>query len=177
MSQLVVNDHPTRTFEGQLAHQAPVGGIVSAIASGRVLFGKAAGRAVTDVLLGDNATGAQEAQALDATNSHFLGIALADVTKETVAGQAYASYEHEETIPILKRGRIWVVSNDAVDDLSKNVFVRNAAEGALPAEALGSFRATTVANYIDLTAIAAVRWVAADTIGGIEFGLLEINLP
>jgi hypothetical protein len=43
--------------------------------------------------------------------------------------------------------------------------------------ALGSFRATSGTGFIDLGAIAAVKWVGSDTIGGEYFGLLEINLP
>lgn len=175
MSQTTVNDHPLRAYEGMLAQALQIGGVDSAIASGRVLYGKACGRADADVALGTNATGAQECQALDATNSNFIGVALADVSREQPDGQAYGSYEHEDTVPVLRKGRVWVVSADAVDDLTKSVFVRNANEGALPAAALGSFRATTAVDHIDLGAIAPVRWIAGATIDGTEFGLLEVS--
>ena len=46
-----------------------------------------------------------------------------------------------------------------------------------PANALGSFRATTTTGYTDLGAIAAIKWLRSATIGGEYYGLLELNLP
>lgn len=180
MSQTTVTDFPLAAHEGMLAEPAPPGGIVSALCrSEGILFGKAAGRRDGDVAPGDNATGGQQVEGFAAANSadNLVGIALADVTKETDPAKAYGDYVDGDTVPILKRGRVWVVSEDAVDDLTKSVFVRNAAAGTLPAAALGSFRATTAANFIDLGALYAVRWVAYRLQGSIHFGLLEINLP
>lgn len=51
------------------------------------------------------------------------------------------------------------------------------SDGVMPDAAQGSFRATTATGYTDLGAIAAVKWVGAETIDGDYYGLLEINLP
>lgn len=180
MSQTSVSDYPLAVYEGMLAEPAPMGGIVSAFAhTAGILFGKAAGRRDGDVAPGDNAAGGQEVEGYAAANSadNLIGIALADVSKETDASKAYGDYVGGDTVPVLKRGRVWVVSADAVDDLTKSVFVRNANAGSLPAAGLGSFRATTAADHIDLGAIAAVRWVAYRLQGSVHYGMLEINLP
>ena len=179
MSQTTVNDYPNAVFEGMADHIAP-GGVISALCrSEGILVGKAGGRRDGDVDMGDNGLGGQQVEGFAAANAadNLIGIAMYAPQIETDPAKAYLDYVDGDAVPLLKRGRIWVTSADAVDDLTKSVFVRNAAASTLPGLSLGSFRATTAANYIDLGALFSVRWVAGRTQGGIEYGLLEINLP
>jgi hypothetical protein len=225
-------------------------------------------------------------------SQNFEGIAIADVSVErlphpttgVVNTAPYGAYLANTTLPLMRKGRVWVVSADAVDNLSKSVFVRSSvaagtaatitdtttyavtdqdgltsiitivdggvgsAAGAqtvtfsgatttaasvaaqmnaglvgcsvavvggqvkittdatgsgvtiaaaagtgnltwgtpvagtgtpttMPENAKGSFRATAATGYTDLGAIAPVKWLAQATIGGVNYGLLEINLP
>jgi hypothetical protein len=284
MAQTSVVDEPVRAYEGKLQDRA--GRIESGIASATVFFGKAVSRPVTGSL-----TQLPPPCNLYNGTEHFLGVAAADVSVERLPGTTgiinqanYGAYLANTTVPRLTKGRIWVVSADAVDSLAKSVFTRNAtpagtaatitdtttyaapdqdgltsivtivdggvgsaagaqtvtfvgatttaakvasdmndqlvgcsvavvggqvkittdATGAgvtiavaagtgnltwgtpvagtgvpstMPENAQGSFRATSATGYIDLGAIAPVRWEAQATIGGVNYGLLDINLP
>jgi hypothetical protein len=110
----------------------------------------------------------------DLAPTNFKGVAIADTSLESTSN-AYGEYESTDSVPVLKKGRIWVVSADAVDDVSKGVYIRyqNGAS-APPTATLGSFRATANADYQLMGD--NVRWVAGTTIGGVEYGLLELNL-
>jgi hypothetical protein len=116
------------------------------------------------------------AAATDVNAGVFQGVAVADVTKEST-DDAYQEYVQYDAVGVMTKGRVWVVSADAVDDLSKGVYVRFQNGAANPGAGLtnGTFRATANADYAQLTA--GARWVAGKTIGSTEYGLLEINLP
>lgn len=177
MSQTAVVDFPVIAYEGKLQEggQYPTTRI-SKFASEIIYFGKA----VSPLAVSDIEIGNQSVEQVDATGAIIDGVAVADTTLERLSdagvAAAYGAYSDESSVNILRKGRIWVVSTDAVDDLSKGVFVRfQNAGGTPPTEALGSFRATADADSYEWTG--GVKWVAGATIGGVEFGLLEINLP
>lgn len=110
----------------------------------------------------------------DLSPTNFKGIAIADITKEATSND-YGEYVQYDQVPVMKRGRIWVVSADAVDDLSKSVYVRfQNGSSTPPADTLGSFRATANADYEALTT--GAKWVAGTQIGTTYYGLLELNL-
>jgi hypothetical protein len=284
MAQTSVINEPVRAFEGKVQDRAERS--VSGIASELIYFGKGLSRPLTTGL-----GNIPPLVNLYASGENFEGIAMADMSVERLAGTTglinqanYGAFVAQTAVPILRKGRIWVVSADAVDNLSKSVFIRSSvaagtaatitdtttypvtdqdtltsivtivdggigsaagaqtvtfagatttaasvaaqmnaqlvgcqvavvggqvkittdATGAgvtiavaagtgnltwgtpvagtgtpltMPENAKGSFRATTATGYTDLGAIAAVKWLAADTIGGVNYGLIEINLP
>jgi hypothetical protein len=110
----------------------------------------------------------------DLAPTNFKGVAIADTSLESTSN-AYGEYVDRDSVPVMKKGRIWVVSADTVDDLSKGVYIRfQNGSSSPPADTLGSFRATTNADYQLMGD--NVRWVAGQTIGGVYYGLLELNL-
>lgn len=178
MSQTTVNSLPLRAFEGMVADKPERE--TSGLASALIYFGKGISVSAT-VGLDDEPPIVNPY----ASGEVFHGIAGADVTVERMASAAgvpnqapYGAFLAKTSVRIIRKGRVWVLTADAVDDLTKSVFIRNATPGGSPPlETLGSFRATTVANYIDLGALFPVAWVGGTTIGGANFGLLEVSLP
>jgi hypothetical protein len=285
MAQTTVTNEPLRAFEGKLQDRAERS--VSGIASELIYFGKALSRlpasGVGDIPPKVNLYNLGEV---------FEGVAVADMSVQRLAdpttgalNQApYGAYLADTGVQVLRKGRIWVVSADAIDNLTKSVFVRSAlatgtaatitdtttyavadqdgltsvititdggvgsaagpqtvtfagatttaaqvaaqmnaqlvgcrvevsggqvlittdAVGAgvtiaaaagtgnltwaapvagagdsttMPQAAQGSFRATAATDYTDLGAVAPVVWKAAQTINGVNFGLLEVNMP
>lgn len=77
-------------------------------------------------------------------------------------------YEDNEPLPLLRKGRIWVISEDAFTP-SDPVFVRVVAGVG---EELGTFR--TDADTADAIAFTAARWMTSGDAGGL--GVLEVNL-
>jgi hypothetical protein len=272
-------------FEGKMdtRPERVSSGVVSELA----YFGKGVSRTKTVVAPGTPTVN------LYTSGEVFEGILPADVSVERLANPTtgvrnaapYGAYLANSVAPIVRKGRVWVVSSDTVDDLSKSVFIRSAAlagtaatvtdtttypvadqdtktevvtvtDGGLgssvgaqtvtfsgthttalqiaaslnaqlvacsasvvggqvklttdvtgagvtiaigtgttaltwgtpvagtgadvtdpAASAKGSFRATTTTGYTDLGAIAPVKWLAGQTVGGIYYGLIEINMP
>ena len=74
---------------------------------------------------------------------------------------------------IMRRGRIWVIAEDVVSDITVGVFYRHATPGALP-EAFGRFR--TDADTAAATVIPEARWVRTTSAVG-ELVEIELNLP
>lgn len=282
MAQTSVISEPVRAFEGKLQDQASR--IVSGAASELIYFGKMLTRSKSVGI-----DGRTPIVNLFTTGEVVEGIAIADVSVERLANPTtgvsnqapYGAFLANTAVPVLRRGRVWVVSEDTVDDLTKSVYVRNttlagtaatvtdttsypvadqdtlaytititdggageaagvqtvtfsvttttaalvasqsntqligcsvsvvggqvvwttdvpgagvtiaagagtsgltfgtpvAGTGGPPAGAKGSFRATTASGYTDVGASYPVKWVAGQTIGGIYYGLVEINLP
>ncbi len=95
----------------------------------------------------------------------FQGVVPSDGSIERNS-DSFGDFVDGDAMQILKRGRVWVVTDDEVDDLSKSVFIRNANPGGSPPLlSLGSFRATTATDYIDLGAIEPVAWLGGATDG------------
>jgi hypothetical protein len=176
MSQTAVAVEPAEAYEGKVENSImyPTT-FVSFVASALIYFGKfVALKAATELTKGNQEI-KLPAAATDVTGLLGAGVAIADVTKEPIA-DTYGGYVAKDSVPVMRKGRIWVVSEDAVDDLTKAVFVRWQVPGVTPpAASLGSFAATTSANHAQ--APATYKWVAATTIGSVNYGLLEINLP
>lgn len=167
MSQIVVNDAPAVAFEGMLHDRPEL--IKSGLAAAVVYFGKALSQLKTDLSL-------PPVVRMYTAGEVFAGIAVAETTLERVDGAPAGEFVQGGAVQRLMKGRIWVKSADAIDDLTKSVFVRSANPGVTPpAESLGSFRATAATDYTDLGAIANVKWIAAVTIGTDNFGLLAVN--
>ena len=74
---------------------------------------------------------------------------------------------------IMRRGRIWVIAEDIVSDITVGVFYRHATPGVLP-EAFGRFR--TDADTAAATVIPEARWVDTTSAVG-ELAQIELNLP
>lgn len=74
---------------------------------------------------------------------------------------------------VLRRGRIWVVAEDIVSDLTVGVFYRHTTPGADP-DALGRFR--TDADTATATEVPEATWGRVTTAVG-ELTFIELNLP
>lgn len=175
MAQTSMKTAPDACYEGMLASLVNQSTIASRAAYSSVFYGKAVALyAATEI-----APGAQRvklpAAATDVTGALFEGVAMADTTKPSTSN-AYGEYVAKDPVPVIKKGAIWVVSADAVDDLTKGVYIRFQNGAATPAGVTnGAFRATTNADYALLPATKG-KWIAGVTIGSVEFGLLELDL-
>lgn len=111
-------------------------------------------------------------------------IALPSATGFTLAGVSMASqiptpnddgiakYEDGVAVPVLKKGRIWVLAEDAVTSLADAVYLRHTANGAV--NVAGRFRTDADTNRADV--IANARWKTLTTAIN-QLAILEINLP
>lgn len=88
----------------------------------------------------------------------------------------YAGYNDEDVMAVLKRGKVWVKTADAITDLSSGVWALGAGAGTAPDAALGSFRGTTAENYTNLSTTYDLKWVKAKTVGSTNYGLLAVNM-
>ena len=92
---------------------------------------------------------------------------------QVTAGAAGLPINHPGAV--MRRGRIWVVAENEIDDLTKPVYYRHATAGALP-EALGRFRADDDGASGDVTIIVGAKWVKVNTAVGM-LAVIELNLP
>lgn len=176
MSQTSVTAAPNPCFEGMVNTPAHENTVRSHPAASTVFPGTlAVSNAASEVVLGDISIKLVSA-AGDVVAGRIMGVIIADVTKEATSA-AYQEFVQYESVSVMRKGRVWVRSADAVDDLTKGVWVRHQNGAANPGAGLvnGSFRATTNADYTQLTV--GFAWTAAVTIGSTYYGLLEVNLP
>lgn len=104
-----------------------------------------------------------------ATGFKFEGIALQSL-KEIPRATGVAVWEIDEEIPVLKKGRIWVYSEVAVNP-TLAVFMRHTTTTT---ELPGDFRTDAdTARADDISSVAS--WVS--TTAGAGLALLEINVP
>jgi len=174
MSQTSYQNFPDAAREGFLADSAIVRDIVSRIseeaASPFVPFGK----------LVVATTGQSEklaklpTAAADITTAGIVhGVAMADTSKETPKGATFGYYAENDAIPCVRKGRIWVVSEDEVTDLDQGVYVRFQNPGGSPPDAsLGSFAAAAGADY---ALLAGARWRTRTT-GTFGLAIVELDL-
>lgn len=103
----------------------------------------------------------------DVTAGTAWGVAILDTSRETNAAGTGADYLDEEAVPLMRKGRIWVVSEDAVDTVGLPAFVRF-TDGVL-----GSFR--TDADTADAVALPGATF-RSTTSGVNQLVILELNL-
>lgn len=110
-------------------------------------------------------------------NDVFLGVAAHRfIAPGTVGSNAFTGeqgIEDTQTVDALRKGRIWVVVEDAVDP-GDSVFVRHTANGAGKLQ-LGAFRGADNdgGKAIDVSAFCAWR----STTTGAGLAVLEVNAP
>lgn len=103
----------------------------------------------------------------------FLGILVhSHAVEQSLVTPGAAGQPVNQPGGILRRGRIWVVTETAITDVTVGVFYRHTTPGALP-EALGRFRVD--ADTADATQVTAAKWLTTAAAGGLA--QLEINLP
>ena len=176
MVQTAVNADFDQAYEGKVhVSGAYPTTYISRLAAATVYFGKAVvANSQTNLVLGE-----QEVKLPAAAGDVplLLGVSAADVTKSP-SSTGYAAYDADESVTVMRKGLIWVVSADAITNLGTNgVWVRHANGAAVQTASLGSFRATTNADYTEWSATQDVKWIAYKLIGSVHYGLLEINLP
>lgn len=104
-----------------------------------------------------------------AAGDQFFGIVLQKHKAQTNALNL-AQYEIGQAIPILKKGRIWVYSEEAINPVDP-VFLRHTADDPLFP---GDFRTDLDTDEaFDISAWA--KWVSVTTAAGLA--ILEVNFP
>lgn len=108
----------------------------------------------------------------DLTGKHGLGVAALMTSR----GQADTAtgYDANEDVSIVRKGRVWVLAEEAVEP-GDPVYVRMVAAGA---EVLGRLRRTedgTLGTAPDAALLRGARWVT--TTAAAALGVIEINLP
>lgn len=168
--QSAVLDRMVKVTEGMLGcHPQRV---VSGIADGVVYNAKALSFDPSDA---DNVANRANKVHGYVTGEVFAGVTFLDEAKEPL-DSGYNGYADLDAVPLVTQGQVWVKTADPVTDLSNGVWVRGAVAGTPPDDALGSFRATTATNFVDLTTLAEVKWLASITIGSDYYGLLSVHI-
>ncbi len=104
-----------------------------------------------------------------ATGFLFHGVSI-QIARDIDRVTGIAQYDQGDEISILKRGRIWVFSEQAVNP-TLAVFLRHTINAALLP---GDFRVDAdTANADDVSAFA--RWVSVTTAAGLA--IVELNIP
>ncbi len=176
--QTVVNDTPGSAYEGMIADDM-IKDFVSrkahqSIVTPHIPFGKmcvidSAGTFTVDQVALPNA-------AAEIAAGFLQGIAIAETSKQLDPSVAWGHYKAGEMVSVLRKGRIWVVCEQAVTALNAGVFVRHTTPGgAPPLASLGSFRID--ADTANATAMPAgtAQWLTLCSAGGLA--LLQIDLP
>lgn len=84
-----------------------------------------------------------------------------------------ATWKASESMPVLRKGRIWVIPEDAVTKNTSGVYVRF-TQGASANQTVGRFRGSADSGKTDQITSGA-RWLTSASAG--QLALLEINLP
>lgn len=89
-----------------------------------------------------------------------------------------AQYSGDEAVPVLRKGRIWVIPETSPASLAASVYVRH-TQGSNPAHTVGRVRGTDDSGKVD--AWSAARWVHGTRPGLLPVAgspaVIEINLP
>jgi len=116
--------------------------------------------------------------AADLTDDHLLGITLYDASKEPGTNAGDNEYDDEEAVPVLRRGRVWVIAEDDVTvEAGAQCYVRHTSGTGTQ---LGAFRMD--ADTAAAAAISNCRFVTAAhtvSINGVSMtvAMVEINHP
>jgi hypothetical protein len=104
------------------------------------------------------------------------GFTLAGVSVQTNQyrenSNGLAQYREGQAITTLRKGRIWVTSEDAITSLADAVYIRHTANGAVNLP--GRFRTDGDSSKADV--VANAEWKSLTTAVN-QLALLEINLP
>lgn len=124
MSQTSYQQDPNPGLEGQLVDASPYNEIVTGVAEAAIIFGRFVFRSAAGAA--DDRPPMVDTPALtgDVTGPLLIGVAMSDPTKEAGAGWAIG-----DVVRIMRRGRIWMVTEDAVI-YGAPVFVRFTAGGS-----------------------------------------------
>jgi hypothetical protein len=99
----------------------------------------------------------------------FKGVILASMTREAIRDTVAAHYKAGDQMPLIKKGRVWVWSEQAVTETDA-VYVRYTANGALQ---VGDFRKD--ADTAKALLLANCKWAGTITAAGMV--QLDLNLP
>jgi len=166
MSQTAHTQDPAVAIEGMEADTSLAKERVSALAVEAIPFGHAV---AVDGTAENPYTVVLPSTTGEVTDGSMLGVAVADVSIESDGGVG-SGYPIDDAVPVLRKGRVWVIAEDAVPAVGTPAFVRFAAGGG--GSVLGAFRT-------DADTASAVAWPGArfmTTTGGVnELAILEIH--
>lgn len=112
--------------------------------------------------------------ATDFSSRHVLGIAIADVSKVTRLSAPYGGYSAGETVPILRKGRIWVTVEDVANVTNGGlVYVRHVASGT---EQLGGIAAADDGSDTEVLDAQQAQFTG-QKLTALNLAVLELNLP
>lgn len=167
MSQLAYTINQAVGRVGAIADSAMVQDIESKInAAGPITFGCVVTKgASTDLIVHPDA-------AAEITDEKVVrGIAVASHEMESQAGSDAPNYKTGSVVPVMRKGRIWVLSEDAVTEGTGTVNVRYAA-GAGGTQ-LGALRGAAVAS--ETAVLPKAKWKTSTTAVN-QLAILEIDL-
>lgn len=163
MSQIAINDAPARAYEGMQNNRAER--TVSGIASELIYFGKA-----VSVVKNTNLSSMTPPIKGYTSGEVLLGIAPADPSVERLASAAgvidqaaAGAFSAATSVPVVRRGQVWVKSADAINDITKSVFVKN-ADTAGTAASVTDTTTYSVADQDGKTSIITIAGYAPQTV-------------
>ncbi len=130
--------------------------------SSPILFGRGLAQVLTD---------AEKISLPSLTGFLFAGVSVQSQVV-TPNDDGIAKYENGVAVPVLTKGRIWVLAEDAVTSLDDSVYLRHTANGAVNVS--GRFR--TDADTARADQISNARWLSLTTAIN-QLAVLEINMP
>lgn len=112
--------------------------------------------------------------ATDFSGRHVLGVAMADVSKITRSSAPYGGYSAGESVPILRKGRIWMSVEDVASVAEGGlVYVRHVATGT---ESLGAIRAADDGSDTEVLDAQQAKFTG-QKITASSLAVVEWNLP
>ncbi len=179
MSQTTATINMAQARPGHIADSSIIQDVVSKLAENSA--GLIAGTFVVPGTDAENQA-APPGAAADITVGDGWGVVLYDATapypKNAATIAADAEYDDEQAVPILRKGRIWVLCDaGATITANSSPFVRHTAAGA---EVLGAFREDADGGDASALPGAFFRTAHQDVnfgAGAQRVALLELNLP
>jgi hypothetical protein len=112
--------------------------------------------------------------ATDFSSRHVLGVAMADVNKVTRLTAPYGGYSAGETVPVVRKGRIWMSVEDVASVAEGGlVYVRHVASGT---EQLGAIRAADDGSDTEVLDAQQAKFTG-QKITASSLAVVEWNLP
>jgi hypothetical protein len=169
MAQLSYTQFPDVALEGMVADTQLNKDIVSKIAGASEVIPY--GHLVVQDSAENDAVVKLPTVTAEVTDGRAIGVAISDVSREAsaIGGSANTGYGEEDAVPVLRRGRIWVITEDAVTVVGTPAFARFASGGG--GTVLGAFRT----DADTATAVALPGATFRSTAGAGELVLLELN--